>query len=251
MEIVVGEATVAGSLGELIELAAGRWSLAPVTHRVGVIDPREAGSCHQEVARRGPRSLQGGGTRDAVWHAGRNLGCPRRRLDVRGARDALSAPARCSHNTGDGPTTGCSTLCNLVSCAQRWAGPVAPASPSSTSARPATGRCSLPVRTFSRIACILATRHGIKLLAPVHDAVLIEAPIERIEADVALMREIMRRASRIVFNATADGRHELRTDVKIVRYPERYSDPRGDAIWNQVLGLLDAGRERQEAEAAP
>src|SRR4029077_13692510 len=32
-----------------------------------------------------------------------------------------------------------------------------------------------------RIACILATRHGIKLLAPVHDAVLIEAPINRIE----------------------------------------------------------------------
>jgi DNA polymerase I len=84
----------------------------------------------------------------------------------------------------------------------------------------------------------------------VHDAVLIEAPIERIEADVALMREIMRRASRIVFNATADGRHELRTDVKIVRHPERYSDPRGDAIWNQVLGLLEARRERQEQEAA-
>jgi DNA polymerase-1 len=81
-----------------------------------------------------------------------------------------------------------------------------------------------------RIACILATRHDIKLLAPVHDAVLIEAPIERIEADVALMREIMRRASRIVFNAIAHGRHELRTDVRIVRHPERYSDPRGVAI---------------------
>ena len=54
-----------------------------------------------------------------------------------------------------------------------------------------------------RIACIMATRHGIKLVAPIHDAVLIEAPIERIEADVALMREIMRRASRIVLNADA------------------------------------------------
>src|SRR6516164_4796117 len=38
-----------------------------------------------------------------------------------------------------------------------------------------------------RIACILAARHGIRLLAPVHDAVLIEAPLERIDADVALM----------------------------------------------------------------
>ena len=42
-----------------------------------------------------------------------------------------------------------------------------------------------------------------------HDAVLIEAPIERIEADVALMQEIMRRASRIVLNADAAGTHEL------------------------------------------
>jgi len=89
-----------------------------------------------------------------------------------------------------------------------------------------------------RIACIIATRHGIRLLAPVHDAVLIEAPIERIEADVALMREIMRRASRIVLNANAAGTHELRTDAKTIRYPERYSDPRGAAIWDRVLGLL-------------
>ena len=100
-----------------------------------------------------------------------------------------------------------------------------------------------------RIACILAVRHGIKLLAPVHDAVLIEAPIERIEADVALMREIMRRASRIVLNADASGTHELRTDVKIIRYPDRYSDKRGDKIWGEVLELLAkcgqiaAGRE--------
>ena len=91
-----------------------------------------------------------------------------------------------------------------------------------------------------RIACILATRHGIKLLAPVHDAVLIEAPIERIEADVALMQEIMRRASRIVLNADAGGTHELRTDAKIVRYPDRYSDKRGAAIWDRVLELLAA-----------
>jgi DNA polymerase I len=90
-----------------------------------------------------------------------------------------------------------------------------------------------------RIACILAARHGIKLLAPVHDAVLIEAPIERIEADVALMQEIMRRASRIVLNATAAGTHELRTDAKVTRYPGRYTDKRGDEIWAHVMELLD------------
>jgi DNA polymerase I-like protein with 3'-5' exonuclease and polymerase domains len=89
-----------------------------------------------------------------------------------------------------------------------------------------------------RIACILAMRHGIKLLAPVHDAVLIEAPIERIEADVALMREIMRRASRIVLNKDRNGTFELRTDFKIVRYPDSYSDARGDKVWDDVMRLL-------------
>jgi DNA polymerase family A len=97
-----------------------------------------------------------------------------------------------------------------------------------------------------RIACILATRHGIKLLAPVHDAVLIEAPIERIEADVALMREIMRRASRIVLNADASGTHELRTDYVVVRYPNHYSDKRGAAFYDSVMALLQQQREQEK-----
>jgi DNA polymerase I-like protein with 3'-5' exonuclease and polymerase domains len=89
-----------------------------------------------------------------------------------------------------------------------------------------------------RIACIMAMRHGIALVAPVHDAVLIEAPIERIEADVALMREIMRRASRVVLNAEAAGSYELRTDANIVRHPDRYRDKRGRKIWEEVLTRL-------------
>jgi DNA polymerase I len=89
-----------------------------------------------------------------------------------------------------------------------------------------------------RIGCILASRRGIGLLAPVHDAVLIEAPIERIEADVALMREIMRRASRVVLNANPAGTHELRTDYTIIRHPDRYTDKRGAKIWAEVIELL-------------
>src|SRR5262249_4356954 len=89
-----------------------------------------------------------------------------------------------------------------------------------------------------RIACIWATRHGLRLLAPVHDAVLIEAAVERIEADVALMQELMRRASRVVLGA-----HELRTDEKTIRHPERYTDRRGDAVWANVLRLLAEYRQ--------
>src|SRR5262249_50772095 len=99
-----------------------------------------------------------------------------------------------------------------------------------------------------RIACIMAHRHGIQLCAPVHDAVLIEAPLERIEADVALMREIMRRASRIVLNAKPAGPYELRTDATIVRYPDRYSDKRGEQIWQQMVQLLVEHEQPQEVE---
>ena len=98
-----------------------------------------------------------------------------------------------------------------------------------------------------RIACIWATRYGLGLRAPVHDALLIEAPIDRIEADVALLQEIMRRASRVVLNPTADDTFELRTDYKIVRYPERYSDRRGDEIWAKVLRLLAEYQQQRVA----
>jgi DNA polymerase I len=100
-----------------------------------------------------------------------------------------------------------------------------------------------------RLAYVWGTRHGLTLIAPVHDAVLLEAPEDRIEADVALMRELMRRASRVVLNPTAAGTIELRTDAKIVRYPDRFTDPRGVELWETVLRLLAERRERMaEAE---
>jgi DNA polymerase I len=100
-----------------------------------------------------------------------------------------------------------------------------------------------------RISCILAARHGIKIIAPIHDAILVEAPIERIEADVALLQEIMRRSSRIVLNSDPNGTHELRTDAKIVRYPDRYTDPRGEEIWRHVLELLAAQEQAAKRRA--
>ena len=45
---------------------------------------------------------------------------------------------------------------------------------------------------------------------------------------MALMQEIMRRASRVILNPTADGTIELRTDAKIIRHPGRFTDSRGD-----------------------
>jgi len=88
-----------------------------------------------------------------------------------------------------------------------------------------------------RLAACFATEQGLEVCAPVHDAFLICAPLDQIEADVARMREIMAEASRLVL----DG-FELRTDATIIRYPHRYTDPRGVVMWDLVTRLIS---ERQ------
>ena len=88
-----------------------------------------------------------------------------------------------------------------------------------------------------RLACCLATERGIEVCAPVHDAVLICAPLEHLGADVARMQDAMWQASRIVLNG-----FELGTDATIVRYPDRYADPRGTVMWDRIMKLI---RQRQ------
>ena len=91
-----------------------------------------------------------------------------------------------------------------------------------------------------RIACCLATERGIEVCAPVHDAVLICAPLDRLEADITGMQAAMCEASKIVL-----GGIELGTDVKVVRYPDRYSDDRGVVMWERVMRLI-AKREAHD-----
>jgi hypothetical protein len=84
-----------------------------------------------------------------------------------------------------------------------------------------------------RLACCLATERGIEVCAPVHDAVLICAPLDRFESDIERMRTAMAEASRIVLAG-----FELRTDVMRVKYPDRFQDPRGTTMWNRVNELI-------------
>jgi DNA polymerase I len=98
-----------------------------------------------------------------------------------------------------------------------------------------------------RIACCLATERGVEVVAPVHDAMMICAPLDRLEADIATTRAAMAEASRAVL-----GGFELRTDCPdeydengkpvefphIVRYPRRYMDERGVDMWETVMRLL-------------
>jgi DNA polymerase-1 len=84
-----------------------------------------------------------------------------------------------------------------------------------------------------RLACCLATERGIRVCAPVHDALLVEGPAGSIDEVVQATREAMTEASRVVLDGL-----QVPVDAKVVRWPGRYSDPRGEAMWNRVTELV-------------
>jgi len=86
-----------------------------------------------------------------------------------------------------------------------------------------------------RLATCFAVEQDIEVCALIHDAVLICAPLDRLDEDIERMRACMAKASRIVL----DG-FELRTDANIVRHPDRYRDLRGRLMWDRVMRLIAA-----------
>ena len=85
-----------------------------------------------------------------------------------------------------------------------------------------------------RLACCFATERGVKVCAPVHDAILIEAPMDRLDATITIAQDAMSEASAIVLNG-----FRLRTDFESFRYPDRYMDKRGIDMWGNVMGALE------------
>jgi hypothetical protein len=75
--------------------------------------------------------------------------------------------------------------------------------------------------------------------APVHDAILVEAPLGEIEEHVAELQACMREASRIVL-----GGLELGSDAKVVRWPDRYADKRGEGHHHPFAGRPGARQRR-------
>jgi DNA polymerase I len=84
-----------------------------------------------------------------------------------------------------------------------------------------------------RLACCLAIEGGIRVCAPIHDAILIEAPTDEIENAVDRLQACMAEASRVVLAG-----FELGSDATIVRWPDRYMDDRGVVMWELVIRLL-------------
>jgi DNA polymerase-1 len=81
-----------------------------------------------------------------------------------------------------------------------------------------------------RLACIRLIEDGIQVCAPIHDALLIEAPLAELDDAIRHTQNVMRWASAMVL----DG-FELTSDAKRITYPHRYADERGIVMWNAVM----------------
>jgi DNA polymerase I len=87
-----------------------------------------------------------------------------------------------------------------------------------------------------QIAACMARESGLKIVCPVHDALMLEAPTPLIESHVSKLRTIMETASAA---ATNSGGPVCEVDVDITRYPRRYMDEdRGRSMWNITSKLL-------------
>jgi DNA polymerase I-like protein with 3'-5' exonuclease and polymerase domains len=84
-----------------------------------------------------------------------------------------------------------------------------------------------------RFACCFATERGIAVCAPIHDAILIEARLEDLDYAVAAAQAAMSDASALVL----DG-FRLRSDAKVIRYPDRYEEDRGKEMWQRVWNVM-------------
>ena len=90
-------------------------------------------------------------------------------------------------------------------------------------------------------ACLLAERRGLEIVAPIHDAFVVQCDAGDVMDVAATFDRVMRDASAVVLRG-----YELPSDCQIIRPGERYFDKRGKAMWDTVTGLL-AKRERVTA----
>ena len=97
--------------------------------------------------------------------------------------------------------------------------------------------CNFPMQAngseMLRLACTYLVENDIKVCAPIHDAILIEVRTVDLEATVAKAQDLMRQASEVILPG-----FPLKSDAKVVSYPNRYIDQRGIQMWDEVMDLL-------------
>ncbi len=85
-----------------------------------------------------------------------------------------------------------------------------------------------------RLACFLATERGIEVRTPVHDALLVQAPVEAIDDVRCQTVQCMAEASATVLHGPP-----LKIGVESpVIYPDHFSEERGEEVWQQLMNIL-------------
>ena len=87
-----------------------------------------------------------------------------------------------------------------------------------------------------RLGVSMAIEAGLRVCAPIHDALLLEAAIDEIDVKAEQLAQIMGDASELVLGSGK----RCRSDTKIVRYPDRFEDERGGVMFKKVMALLEA-----------
>jgi hypothetical protein len=85
-----------------------------------------------------------------------------------------------------------------------------------------------------RIAAILTVAAGVELVATVHDALMITAPLARFPEAIAITKECMITAAR-----TTIGMELFVDDIARVEWPDYFHDKKGAAIWARIGAKLD------------
>jgi len=84
-----------------------------------------------------------------------------------------------------------------------------------------------------RLASIWAMEAGLDVGAPVHDALLLCAPLNDIEDQTRELERVMARASMEILDGV-----ELRSETSITVPPDRYDPEKGDELWESTLQAL-------------
>jgi len=83
-----------------------------------------------------------------------------------------------------------------------------------------------------RLAICLCTSYNIRVIAPVHDALLIEAPLKQIDAKVTKTQKLMEDASEYILGV------RIPTEAKTIKHPNNYTDKRGQLMWDTIWEII-------------
>jgi len=89
-------------------------------------------------------------------------------------------------------------------------------------------------------AVYLAQKTGVQVCCTVHDALLIEAPIDDMAHHAWLAKEAMRQASADIlsgFELFIDGWGEEKGLREFIVYPQHYRDKRGNSTWAKIQAM--------------